>query len=66
MLQVRDRATIHLAELTEPEVPSFLTASWEIPADHLHTALEKFVEEGDFSQPFSLVYSIPLMALQLI
>lgn len=54
-LQVRDRATIHLAELTQPEVPSFLTTTWEVPPDHLQHALEKYMEEGDFSQPFSLV-----------
>lgn len=55
-LQVRDRATIHLAELTQPEVPNFLTSSWDIPAENLHQALEKYVEQGNFSEPFSLVY----------
>lgn len=52
---MRDRATIHLAELTQPEVPSFLTATWEVPPDHLQQALEKYMDEGDFSQPFNIV-----------
>ena len=54
-LQVRDRATIHLAELTKPDVPSFLKSTWEVPPDHLQVALEKYMDEGDFSQPFNLV-----------
>ena len=46
-------------ELTKPGVPSFLTSTWEIPADNLQQSLEKYMEEGNFSQPFNFVSSMP-------
>ncbi len=54
---MRDRATIHLAELTDPQMPSFLNSTWEVPAESLQQALQKYMDEGDFSEPFNLVLS---------
>ena len=59
LIQVRDRATIHLAELTDPQTPNLLNSPWEIPAASLQQALQKYMDEGDFSQPFKLVGDFP-------
>ena len=60
MLQVRDRATIHLAELTDPQMPNLLNSPWDIPPASLQQALQKYMDEGDFSEPFKLVGKSPL------
>lgn len=54
---MRDRATLHLAELTEKgqDVMDDLTHNWTIPANHLVNSLQTYLAGGDFSQPFDLV-----------
>ena len=54
-LQVRDRATLHLAELQGEAGSQDMQAAWDIPSRNLEQSLQSYLEDSDQATPFTLV-----------
>ena len=58
-LQVRDRATLHLAELQGEAGSQDMQAAWDIPSRNLEQSLQSYLEASDQATPFHLVSARP-------